>query len=47
MDERLRQSFDHIQAGEDLKRRTSAYLVQQAFYRQRVRILRRWALAAA
>ena len=47
MDERLRQSFDHIQAGEGLKRRTSAYLVQQAFYRQRVRSLRRWALAAA
>lgn len=47
MDERLRQSFDHIRAGENLKSRTSAYLIRQTGHLRRIRSVRRWAAAAA
>lgn len=47
MNEKLRRSFDHIQAGEDLKRRTGAYLAQRTrSYARKPYTALRWAAAA-
>lgn len=47
MNEKLRRSFDHIQAGEDLKRRTEAYLAQRTrSYARKPHTALRWAAAA-
>lgn len=48
MNDKLKQSFDHIQAGENLKRRTEAFLAQRTRgYARKPHTALRWAAACA